>query len=324
MSAKLPLLSIVCPAFKEEEVLPLFHQKLAEIVAGLENDYRVEILYVDDGSPDQTLQVIKKLALQDARVRYFSLSRNFGKEAALLAGLEQARGNLVITLDTDLQHPPGLIPLLLQKWQEGYEVVLTVKEEDTNLGFFKRISSKVFYKWMNRFSKLGFAESIADFCLLTRPALESLLRLRENHRFLRGMVQWLGFRTVKISFRPEKRPAGQTKYNFLRLLALASDGIFSFSRAPLRIPMYLGLLSMGLGLAYSLWFFFQLLRGSESLGFSAGYLIIATHLLGGAILCSLGILGEYIGRIFEQVKDRPHYIIREQSPEAVTSQKNAA
>jgi glycosyltransferase involved in cell wall biosynthesis len=316
MSAQPVLLSIVCPAFKEEEVLPLFHRELAAVVARLDGNYRVEILYVDDGSPDQTLAVMKTLAAQDPRVRFLSLSRNFGKEAALLAGMEHARGELIITLDTDLQHPPGLIPTLLKKWQEGFDVVLTTKEEDSNLGLVKRVTSKAFYKWMGKFSKLDFADSIADYCLLTRKAVDGLLRLREGHRFMRGMLQWLGFTVARVQFRPEVRPAGHTKYNLFRLLALASDGIFSFSRAPLRVATYLGLLAITLGLGHSAWLVLQLFGESATSAPAWSYLVITTHFLGGAILCCLGILGEYVARIFEQVKDRPVYLLKDQSNEA--------
>jgi glycosyltransferase involved in cell wall biosynthesis len=311
-----PLLSIVCPAFKEEEVLPLFHQELAAVLARLEADYRVEILYVDDGSPDQTLQVIKRLAAQDRRVRFLSLSRNFGKEAALLAGLEHARGEAVVTLDTDLQHPPELIPTLIKKWREGFEVVLTTKEEDKNLGLVKRLTAKIFYQWMGRFSNLDFAASIADYCLMSRKAVDGLLRLREGHRFMRGMVQWLGYPMAKVPFRPEKRPAGRTKYNLFRLAALASDGIFSFSRAPLRIATYLGLVAMLIGLGHSAWLIVQLVQGSGTVSLAWSYLAIATHFLAGAVLFSLGILGEYVGRIFEQVKERPTYLLKDQSQES--------
>jgi glycosyltransferase involved in cell wall biosynthesis len=316
MSAQPAVLSLVCPAFKEEEVLPLFHRELTAVLSGLDGTFQAEILYVDDGSPDRTLQVMKALAAQDPRVRFYSLSRNFGKEAALLAGLEQARGDLVIILDTDLQHPPRLIPTLLQKWREGFEVVLTTKEEDMNVGWVKRLTSKIFYKWMGKFSKLNFADAVADYCLLTRRAVNGLVRLREGHRFMRGMVQWLGYPTTKIQFRPDDRPAGQSKYNLFRLLALASDGMFSFSRAPLRIATWLGVLAAAMGLGHSAWLALQLLRGSADISLAWSYLIIATHFLGGAILCCLGILGEYVGRIFEQVKDRPVYLLKDQSNEA--------
>jgi polyisoprenyl-phosphate glycosyltransferase len=309
------LLSVVCPAFREEEVLPLFHKELSRVLGLLEGEFRVEILYVDDGSPDQTLSVMKSLAAQDPRVRYFSLSRNFGKEAAMLAGLEHARGDLVVSLDTDLQHPPELIPTLLQKWREGFEVVLTTKEEDKTLGLVKRLTSKIFYKMMGLFSKMNFAEAIADYCLLSRKAVDGLLRVREKHRFLRGLVQWLGYPRATVVFRPKERPAGQTKYNLFRLVALACDGMFSFSSAPLRLATYLGLLAVVIGLGHSTWLVLQLLWGSGPDSLAWSYLLISTHFLGGAILISLGILGEYVGRVFEQVKERPVYLLKDQSDE---------
>jgi polyisoprenyl-phosphate glycosyltransferase len=329
MPAPSLLLSLVLPAYKEEAVLPLFHRDLSITLGRLEADIRVEILYVDDGSPDQTLAVMKTLAAQDARVRYLSLSRNFGKEAALLAGLEHARGDLIITLDTDLQHPTELIPILLQKWREGFDVVLTTKEDDKNLRWVKRLTSKIFYKCMGIFSKMYFAEAIADYCLLTRKAADGILRLREKHRFLRGLVQWLGFPKTTVVFLPKARPAGQTKYNLLRLLALACDGMFSCSSAPLRLATYLGFFAVLIGLGHSVWLVLQLFLGSEMPSPAWSYLVIATHFLGGAILVCLGILGEYVGRIFEQVKDRPVYLLKDQSsvdikPIALPSKRDAA
>ncbi len=311
----LPLLTIIGPAFREEEVLPLFHRELARVLATLDGQFRVEIIYIDDGSPDRTLLAMKALAAQDTRVRYLSLSRNFGKEAALLAGLEHARGDIIITLDTDLQHPPALIPTLIEKWREGFDVVLTTKEADKTLGIAKRLTAQVFYRLMGQVSKMGFENSIADYCLLSRKSVDGLLRLREGHRFMRGLVQWLGFTTAKVQFRPEVRPAGQTKYNLLRLAALASDGMFSFSRAPLHIATYLGLTAVLLGLGYSAWLLVAMIFGRSMASPSLSYLIIATHFIGGGVLLCLGILGEYVSRIFEQVKGRPVYLLKDQSPE---------
>lgn len=304
------LVSIVCPAYKEEEVLPLFHDALMDVVDRLDDAYRVEIIYVDDGSPDGTLQVLKALANQDDRVRYLALSRNFGKEAALLAGLEHARGEAVITLDTDLQHPPALIPALLQKWRAGFEVVLTTKEADHTLGPVKRLSSRMFYRWMGRFSQVDFVPALADFCLLGRQAVASLVRLRECHRFMRGLVQWLGFRVAWVAFRPAERPAGQSKYNLFRLAALASDGIFSFSCVPLRCASYLGLLAFLIGIGHAAWLVLAGAGAQETPGL--GYLASATHILGGAILCCLGILGGYVGRVFDEVRERPAYLLQDQ------------
>ena len=314
MAGEKPLVSIVCPAFQEEEVLPLFHRELADALAPLEADYRFEILYVDDGSPDGTLEVLKQLARHDGRVAYLSLSRNFGHQAALTAGLEHAQGDAIISMDSDLQHPPHVLGQLLQTWRQGHDVVITIRADDHRLSLFKRCTSGVFYRLMALMSDTDIRLAASDFRLLSRRALQALLQLREQHRFLRGMVQWLGFRSAEVAFMPDERRAGQSKYTLRRMLRLAGDGLFSFSRAPLRLATYLGLGAVGMGLAHSAWSIGQAVRGVERGPAELTYLLLATHLLGGAILCALGFLGEYVGRIYEQVKDRPVYILKEQSP----------
>ena len=323
---KIPLLSIVCPAYEEEECLPFFHQELAAVLDHCAGDIAVEILYVDDGSRDRTLQIIKGLASKDARVRYLSLSRNFGQQAALTAGLEHARGDLVVTMDSDLQHPPAVIPELLAKWREGYEIVLTVREDDQRLGVAKRLTSKMFYWVLGRLSDTDIRPARSDFRLLTRKAVDGLLQMRERHRFMRGMVQWLGFSTAEVSFHPDSRKAGQTKYSARSLLNLASDALFSFSRAPLRLSFYLGFLALAFSM---LIFLVEALRWLVA-GYEANigtWLLVSTFFLGGCILWSVGVLGEYIGRIFEQVKERPVYLVKDHSPEIQNksrSQREAA
>lgn len=307
--------SVVCPAFEEEDCLPFFHQELSAVLAGLEDQYDLEIIYVDDGSRDGTLEVIKSLARDNAGVRYLSLSRNFGQQAALTAGLEHAAGDAVITMDSDLQHPPALIPRLLAKWHEGFDVVLTVRREDKRLGLGKRLTSRLFYRLMGCLSETDVRPARSDYRLLGRNVVAALLRLRERQRFLRGMVQWLGFPTAEIAFQPDSRKAGRSKYTLRGLLKLAADGIFSFSTIPLRLPLYLGSLSLAVGLLMTLAGLGQGLW-SGRWGISGwDYLLIATHLLGGCILCALGVLGEYTGRIYEQVKQRPIYLVKDHSPE---------
>jgi dolichol-phosphate mannosyltransferase len=313
MSDEKALVSIVCPAYQEEEVLPLFHRELAAVLAPLERDYRFEVLYVDDGSRDRTLAVLGELARQDPRVGYLSLSRNFGHQAALTAGLEHARGEAVISMDSDLQHPPRVLPTLLRTWQEGYDVVLTIRADDQRLSLFKRCTSRAFYGLMALLSDTDIRLAASDFRLLSRKALGALLQLREQHRFLRGMVQWLGFRSAEIAFTPDERRAGQSKYTLGRMLRLAGDGLFSFSRSPLRFAGYGGMLAVAAGLIQSGWYLGQLLRGVAVSG-ELQYLIILTHLLGGTVLAALGFLGEYVGRIYEEVKGRPVYVLKDQSP----------
>ena len=311
-------LSIVCPAFNEEEVLPHFHRELAAVLAGLEADYDLEVIYVDDGSRDGTLAVLRTLAAADPRIRYLSLSRNFGHQAALTAGLEEARGDAVITLDSDLQHPPELLPVLVDKWRAGFEVVLTIREEDPRLGLVKRFTSKFFYRVMRLLSSTDIRMAAADYRLMSRKAVDALLQLREAHRFLRGMVQWLGFPAAEVPYRPAGRRAGVSKYSLRRMLNLAGDGLLSFSRVPLRLATFLGLVAMTGGLLGSLY-----LAGRWLLGDAAdagwGLVLASLYLLGGCILCALGLVGEYVGRIYEQVKGRPLYVLKEKSAEADAS-----
>jgi glycosyltransferase involved in cell wall biosynthesis len=306
-------LSVVCPAFEEEEVLPRFHAELCDTLASLAPEYAVEIVYIDDGSRDGTLDYLRHLAATDPRVRYLSFSRNFGQQAALTAGMEHARGDVVITLDSDLQHPPNLIPALLEQWRKGHDVVLTFREDDPRLSYFKRLSSRAFNMVMHWLSDTPVSSAASDYRLLSRKAVESLLRLHEKHRFLRGMVNWLGFRTTTVAFYPASRGAGVTKYTVRRMLALAIDAMLSFSRLPLRLSFVLGGLLVLLGAGYGAAVLGQALFGGNVGGHQA--VLVALFLIGGAILNCLGIVGEYVGRIYEQVKSRPLYLLKEASPE---------
>ena len=324
MAERMPLVSIVCPAYQEEEVLPIFHRELCAVLDGLETRFRFEVVYVDDGSCDRTLDVLRRLTLDDRRVRFLSLSRNFGHQAALTAGLEHARGDVIISMDSDLQHPPAVLPLLLEKWRDGFEVVITVREDDRRLSLFKRFTSQAFYAVMRRFSDTEIRMAASDFRLLSRRALLGLLQMREGHRFLRGMVQWLGFPCTEIAFAPDERRAGQSKYTVRRMLHLAGDGLFSFSRLPLRLPLYLGALVGLLGLTHAVWY---LLRAAFGAAPPAGfhYLLFVTHLIGGGLLCSVGVVGEYLARVHEQVKGRPLYVLKEASDDhAAPPQREAA
>ncbi|MFL5243238.1 MAG: glycosyltransferase family 2 protein [Gemmataceae bacterium] len=306
-------LSIVCPAFQEEEVLPHFHKELAATLDLLAGNYDVEILYIDDGSLDRTLEVIKDLARNDARVRYLSFSRNFGHQAALTAGLENAAGEAVITMDSDLQHPPTVIPALLERWKEGFDVVLTIREDDADLGTFKRFTSGMFYRTMRLLSDTEIRFAAADYRLMSRKAVDGLLELRETHRFLRGMVQWLGFRTAEVRFMPARRKAGLSKYNFRRMANFAADGIVSFSRMPLRIAFFIGLLCLALSFFFAAWGCAGLLGLESRISLGTCLVLTSLHYVGGSILCALGLIGEYVGRIYEQVKGRPIYLIKDSS-----------
>src|SRR6185437_12468301 len=313
MAAPVCKLSIVCPAFEEEEVLPRFHAELCAALAPLEPEYEIEILYIDDGSRDGTLDFLRRTAAADPRVRYLSFSRNFGQQAALTAGMEHARGDVVITLDSDLQHPPNLIPALLEQWRLGHDVVLTFREDDPRLNWFKRGSSRAFNTVMRWLSDTPVSSAASDYRLLSRKAVDALLRLHEKHRFLRGMVNWLGFRTTTVSFHPASRGAGVTKYTLRRMVALAVDAMLSFSKLPLRLSFFLGAMLAVFGAGHALILLTAALFGGSISGYQT--VLIAVFLIGGAILCSLGIVGEYIGRIYEQVKARPLYLLKETSPQ---------
>ena len=314
MNPTKPLLSVVSPVYEEEEALPLFHRALAAILDGLADEYDAEIILVDDGSRDGTLPLLRRLAREDPRVRYHSFSRNFGHQAALTAGLERARGDVIVTLDSDLQHPPSLIPVLLARWREGHDVVVTLREDGPSTGPLKRLASRVFFRLMRLLSEREVREAVSDYQLLSRKALDALLRLHETHRFLRGMVNWLGFPTAAVTFRVARREAGSSKFTFGRLTGFAVDALLSFSKAPLRLPFFLGAVVVLVGLGYAVYGLTAavLTRGPLEPGWVT--VLASLHLIGGAILCSLSLVGEYVGRVYEQVKARPLYLLKESWP----------
>jgi dolichol-phosphate mannosyltransferase len=324
MSASSCRVSIVCPAYQEEEVLPRFHAELLSVLATLSPDYEFEILYVDDGSTDATLDVLRSFAT-DRRVRYLSLSRNFGYQAALTAGLESASGDVIVSLDSDLQHPPALIPTLLQKWREGHDVVLTMREDDKRDSWLRRLAAHGFAWLMRRVSESKVQAPACDYRLLSRKAVDGLLRMRETHRYLRGLVSWVGYRTAMVPFRVAPRGGGSSKYNLRSLTGLSIDALLSFSKAPLRLSLTAGLVVMALGLVAAIYGIAAALVG-WAVPAATILLLISMHLIGGAILCSLGLLGEYVGRVYEQVKGRPLYLVKEVSPslEAVRMEPPAA
>ncbi|MBI3822398.1 MAG: glycosyltransferase family 2 protein [Planctomycetes bacterium] len=304
----LPLVSIVCPAFEEEEGLPIFHRALKAALAQLEHRFRFEIIFVDDGSQDRTLDVLKSLAQIDPTVSYLSLSRNFGHQAALTAGLEHARGDAVVSLDADLQHPPAVIAELLHQWQQGHDVVITIRGDDQRLPWLKRFTSKAFYRVMGFFSETEIRVATSDFRLLSRKALQALLQLKEQHRFMRGLVQWLGFVVKEIEFQPDERVAGKSKYTLRRMIRLASDGLFSFSRTPLRVPIWLSGFFFALALLHAVLAGVSWLRDT---GAAWHYLLVIVNVGIGCVLGSVGVVGEYLGRVHEQVKQRPVYLLKE-------------
>ena len=310
---EVPLVGIVVPVYNEEEALPAFHRLLCEQIDAL--PYRFRIYYVNDGSTDATAERLKEIQQADRRVCTLELSRNFGHQAALSAGLDAAEGEYVISLDGDGQHPPALIPEMLRLAEAGYEVVLTQRADTEDESGFKRWTSAQFYRLINRIGDTRVLPGGADFRLLARPALEALRGMREYHRFLRGMVSWIGFRTVILPYQPPQRLAGKSKYTMKKMLRLARDAIFSFSLVPLYIGLSMGGLMLFLALVemvyvLSLWFSGQ--RAQLEPGWSS--LMFVILVVSGILMILLGFIGIYIGYIFQEVKRRPVYIIRKAIP----------
>jgi len=307
-SRKSDLVSIVVPVLNESENLAELYRQLNTILAEL--SYKFEILFVDDGSTDSTYRLLEGLRRKDERVKAVSFSRNFGHQAALTAGLQLARGNAVIMMDGDLQHPPALIPSLLKEWEAGFPIVYTVRKETQGESFFKKAASRMFYRLLNSFSDTPVHQAAADFRLLDRKVVASLNTFQERDRLLRGLISWVGFPSKSLVYTAEARAAGKSKYTLRKMVKLAIDGITSFSTAPLHLVTYVGfvvcLISFMYGL-YSLYAFF--FTGLTVPGWTS--LLITVLFLGGVQLISIGIMGEYLIRVYNESKGRPLYIIKD-------------
>jgi len=297
--------SVVIPCFNERDNLSVLYQQLIEI---LQNYSAHEMLFVDDGSSDDSLEIIKNIAKDDEKVRYISLSRNFGHQHALKAGLDHATGDCVISLDADLQHPPQLIPVLIEKWQQGFDVVNTIRGRQQSLPLGKRLSSGMYYRLVNTLSNVEIKPGAADFRLLDRKVLDALKQFNENYLFLRGLIPWLGFRQTEINFEPAERHAGKTKYSFMRMLRLALDGITSFSSRPLYLSIALGGIIAGLAFLYGMYALYMYLFTEATL---PGWTSTTASVLfiGGIQLIMIGIIGIYLGKMFMENKRRPNYVI---------------
>jgi dolichol-phosphate mannosyltransferase len=312
MADETQLLCLVTPCYNEEEVIEKFYAEVKPVLqalAGLNH----RLVFVDDGSRDRTLERLNALALRDPAVRVYALSRNFGHQIALTAGLDVARGDAVIMMDSDLQHPPGLIPEMVRLWREGNDIVSAVRQTTKKSGPFKRLSSAVFYSLINFLSDTHIVRGAADFCLLSRPAHRALRRLPERHRFLRGMVSWIGFKRAFVFFEAPDRAAGRSKYTLFKMLQLAFTATFSFSATPIRLATQLGVFTVLLSLLYLIFIMACYFLGSNLVPGWASIIFVVTF-LGGVQLAFVGILGEYIARIFEEVKRRPLYVFKQKPP----------
>jgi polyisoprenyl-phosphate glycosyltransferase len=300
------LLSIIVPAFNEQEVLPAFHARLAPVLDAL--DMESEVLYVNDGSRDGTLDVLRSLRRRDPRVAVLDLSRNFGKEIAMTAGLEHARGDAIVIIDADLQDPPELIPDLVRHWLEGWDMVYAQRMERLGESLLKKATARWFYRLMQRVGRVRIPENVGDFRIMSRRSVDSLLRLREQHRFMKGLFAWIGYPQQGIPYQRDPRFAGRTKWDYWRLWNFALEGITSFTTTPLKWATYLGILTAFGSFAYAIVIILQkLLYGNPVKGYPS--LMVVILFLGGAQLIVLGIIGEYLGRMFDETKGRPLYFI---------------
>ena len=300
---------LIIPMYNEEDALGIFHRRLCAVIDDL--PYTFRILYVDDGSQDGTARQLEDLAASDRRVTLIELSRNFGHQAALTAGLDHSRGDFVITMDGDGEHPPELIPQMLSLAQAGYDVVLTQRVEGQRASLFKRASSALFYRLLNRLGNTRILPGSADFRLLNRSALNALNQMREYQRFLRGMVSWMGYKSVILPYEPQARLAGRSKYSLRQMLRLAANAIFSFSLVPLYVSITIGgifLLLALLEMIYVLSFWVSGQQSSLAPGWSS--LMFVLLVVGGSLMITLGIIGIYVGYIYQEVKGRPIYLIR--------------
>lgn len=304
-------LSIVVPAYNEGPNIKQLYKVLTAVLKR-HNLNSYEMLFVNDGSTDDTLQIIKELAKKDDRVKYLSFTRNFGHQAAVRAGLSEAKGDGVISMDADLQHPPELIPQLVELWEGGAEIVYTRRKSGNEVGVFKKLSSKLFYGFLNRLSDIKLDEGTADFRLLDRQVVQVIKDLPEPHLFLRGFISWCGFTAAVIDYQQNPRFAGKSHYSLRKMVSLALHGVTQFSVQPLRIANIIGLLSAFIGVMYGFYAGWSWLAHHAVIsGWTS--VIISVLILGGIQLVMLGIMGEYLGKTFMQTKGRPDYIIKEKN-----------
>jgi len=313
-------LTVVIAAFNEEAALPALHPRISAVLDSLGLDCRV--LYVDDGSSDGTWPILQSLALGDARVSLLRLSRNFGKELALTAGLDLVDTDAALVLDADGQDPPELIPAFVEKWREGFDVVYGTRTTRDGESWLKQATAKGFYRVMNQLSKPGIPADTGDFRLMSRRVLDALRSLRERQRFMKGLFAWVGFPQVSIAYQRQPRIAGASKFNYWRLWNFALEGITGFSTAPLRVATYLGLGTALLSFAYGAWIIAKtLIWGDPVQGWPSMMAVVL--FLGGIQLMALGVIGEYLGRLYLEAKHRPLYLVQEWRPAADRAEPRA-
>lgn len=314
------MISIVTPVYNEEDNVVYFHDEVTKVMKPLGMDY--EIIYVNDGSKDRTDELIHELARRDPHVRAITFARNFGHQIAITCGMDFARGDAVITMDGDMQHPPALIPELIQKWKEGCDIVQTVRTSTKDAGFLKKATSAGYYDLINLISTTPIVPGGSDFRLMDRKALDVFKKFREHGRFIRGIVGGLGFKTCTIRFEAPARHAGKSKFSPKKMLHLAVDGIISNSTLPLRLAFYFGLVAAIIGFFLILHVLYSYIMGATVPGWATVTILIL--IFGSLNLMFIGVLGEYTGRIFEEVKNRPLYWISEDTGPAAGGKADAS
>ena len=298
-------ISIVVPSFNEEKNIPVLFDEVREVLKG--EDF--ECIFIDDGSSDETFSIIKGLSAHYTEVKGISFSRNFGHQIALLAGISESLGDITISMDADGQHPASVIPDLIEKYQQGFDIVNTRRLKTEDAGLIKNMTSKGFYTFINKMTDVKIEPASSDFRLMSRKAVDAFLQFEEKDRFTRGLISWMGFKQAFVEFEAPRRRSGVSKYTFRKMLHFAWDGITSFSSKPLKISLYVGLLSLGMGFLYAVYALIEFILGNTIPGWTSMMLVIL--FLGGVQLLSLGIIGQYLSRIFNEAKNRPSYFIQD-------------
>lgn len=304
-------LSVVVPVFNEEEVLPEFHRRLAKVLDGLK--VKSEIIYVNDGSVDESAKVLCQLIKDDARITLVDLSRNFGKEIAMTAGMDYANADAVVVIDSDLQDPPELIPEMIEHWQSGYDMVYAQRTSRAGESVFKKTTAHLFYRMMQKLSRVKIPQDVGDFRLLSRRAVDALSGLREQHRFMKGLFAWIGYPQKAIQYQRDARYGGKTKWSYVGLWNFAIEGITSFSTIPLKIATYLGTATALVAFLFGMFMVVKtVFFGNPVPGYPS--LLVVVLFLGGIQLVALGVIGEYLGRMFDETKGRPLYLVKNYQP----------
>ena len=304
---KTPKYSLVIPVYNEEANLQQLNSEIKHVMSKLNESY--EVIYINDGSRDHSLLVLRDLVKQDKNVKFLSFSRNFGHQAALTAGLDHAKGQAIISMDSDLQDPPQLLPEMIEKWKQGYEIVYARRKRRHDR-FFKKYTALAYYRLLNKFSEVKIPRNVGDFRLIDRKVLDELKGMREKARYLRGMVAWLGFRFTFVDFDRPERKNGKTNYTLTKMARLAMNGILNFSLLPLKLGLFMGLASIFVGIIFLIYMIIDILLNSTIYQLYK-WLAVILLIFAGIQFMFLWIIGEYIGRIHNETKDRPLYVIRE-------------